>query len=90
MALGAAGLAGNFLEEVERLPIAGGAWGVPPRLEPLVGEPQRLAPWSRGQGGVLLATHLQLGVESLQEAITEHITYPTDLDSVSNTDSNVL
>ena len=88
--LGPAGLAGNFLEGVEPLPFAGGAWGVPPCLEPLVDGPQKLGPLARGQGGVLLATHLQLVVESLQEAVTEHITNPLTLDSVQHTDSNVL
>ena len=83
--LGAAGLAGSFLGGGVPLPFAGGAWGVPPGLEPLVGGPQKQAPWAQGRGDALLAPHLQLVVESLKEATSKSIT----LDSVKITNSNV-
>ena len=64
--LGAAGLAGNF-QVGEPHPSAEGAGGAAPGLEPRVGGPQRQESWGLGQGGGLLASHLQLVVESLQQ-----------------------
>ena len=80
--LEAAGLAGNFLEGVGPLPSVG-AWGMHPCLKPLVGGPQRLEPWDQeGQEGVLLASHLQLVAETLQEAISQNNTKQTPFKSV--------